>query len=315
MRHLRLLPTGTKLGFMRFRQIAGLASLVLCVASIGLFLFKGLNYGIDFAGGILIEIRTPQAADIGELRSRLSGLGIGAVELQEFGRETDVLIRIERQAGDAAAQNAAVARVKEALGSGVDYRRVEFVGPKVSAELIQAGVEALLFALVAMLVYIWFRFEWQFGVGAIVALAHDTILTIGVFSLLGLQFDLTTVAAILTIVGYSINDTVVVYDRVRENLRKFKTMPLNDLLDVSLNDTLSRTLLTSLTTLIAVLFLFLFGGEVIRGFSFAMMWGIIVGTYSSIFIAAPLLTYMNVRRAVFDDEAEQADGKPATRTR
>ena len=221
-----------------------------------------------------------------------------------------MLIRIERQAGDAKAQDVAVEKVKKELGTGVEYRRTEFVGPKVSAELIQAGVEAVLLALVAMLVYIWFRFEWQFGVGAVTALAHDVIMTIGVFSLLGLEFNLTTVAAVLTIAGYSINDTVVVYDRIRENLRKYKAMTLGEIINLSVNETLSRTLLTSGTTLIALIILFFFGGEVIKGFSFAMTWGILVGTYSSIFIASPLLIYMSLRRAVFEQE-EEGESSPA----
>jgi len=310
MRLVNLIPVGTKINFMRFRQLAAALSLALCIGSIGLFLFKGLNYGIDFEGGILIEIRTSQAADMADLRRTVNGLGLGQVELQEFGRDTDVLIRVERQPGDAKAQNVAVEKVKTALGSSVSFRRTEFVGPKVSSEFIEAGVTAVLLALGAMLMYIWFRFEWQFGVGALIALAHDVIMTIGIFSLLGLEFNLSTVAAILTIAGYSINDTVVVYDRVRENLRKFKAMPLRDIINLSLNDTLSRTLLTSITTLIALLILFFFGGEVIKGFSFGMIWGVLVGTYSSIFIATPLLIYMNLRRSIFDDE-DEAEGSPA----
>jgi len=310
MKLINLIPIGTKIDFMRFRKLAAALSLALCLGSVGLFLFKGLNYGIDFKGGILVEIRTAQAADIAELRRTVNGLGLGQVELQEFGRNTDVLIRIERQAGDAKEQNAAVEKVKTVLGSSVSFRRTEFVGPKVSSELVEAGVMAVLLALGAMLIYIWFRFEWQFGVGAVIALAHDVILTIGIFSFLGLEFNLSTVAAILTIAGYSINDTVVVYDRVRENLRKYKAMPLREIINLSLNDTLSRTLLTSITTLIALLILFFFGGEVIKGFSFGMIWGVIVGTYSSIFIATPLLMNMNLRRSIFDDE-DEAEGAPA----
>ncbi len=296
MRLIRFVPTGTRIDFMRWRRMAGMASAVLVTLSIVLFLGVGLNYGIDFRGGILIEIRTEGPADIGQLRSELSTLDLGEVELQEFGEPTDVLIRIECQAGEEREQLKAVEVVKEALGPGVDYRRVEFVGPKVGAELIEAGITAVLLALAAMLIYIWFRFEWQFGVGAVVALMHDVILTIGVFSLLGLEFNLSTVAAVLTIAGYSINDTVVIYDRVRENLRKYKTLPLDDLLNLSVNDTLSRTILTSVTTLLALLCLFFFGGQVIKGFSFAMIWGVIVGTYSSIWVAVPLLVYMKLKR-------------------
>ena len=296
MRLVSLIPTGTKIDFMRWRRIAGMASVTLAVLSVVLFLGVGLNYGIDFRGGILIEIRTEGPADIGQLRAELSNLNLGEVELQEFGEPTDVLIRIERQEGEEREQLRAVEVVKEALGPGVDYRRVEFVGPKVGAELIEAGITAVLLALAAMLIYIWFRFEWQFGVGAVIALMHDVILTIGVFSILGLEFNLSTVAAVLTIAGYSINDTVVIYDRVRENLRKYKTLPLDDLLNLSVNDTLSRTILTSVTTLLALLCLFFFGGQVIKGFSFAMIWGVIVGTYSSIWVAVPLLVYMKLKR-------------------
>ncbi len=296
MRLVSLIPTGTKFDFMRFRKMAAGTSIACTVLSVVFFLFLGLNYGIDFRGGILLEIRTQGAADIGDLRGRLSGLGLGEVQLQEFGPPTDVLIRIERQPGGEKGQQRAVDIVKEALGPEVDYRRVETVGPKVGGELIEAGITAVLLALTAMLLYIWFRFEWQFGVGAVVALTHDVVLTIGIFALLGLEFNLSTVAAIMTIAGYSINDTVVVYDRVRENLRKYKSMDLDALLNLSINDTLSRTVLTSVTTLLALLALFLFGGEVIRGFSFAMIWGVIVGTYSSIWIAVPLLIYMKLQR-------------------
>jgi len=295
MRLINLIPTGTTVRFLHFRKAALIFSLITCVASVGLFAFKGLNFGIDFRGGILLEIRTPEPADMRVIRDRISGLNLGHFELQEFGQNTDILIRIERQPGAAPEQQMAVEAVKQALGSAVDYRRTEFVGPTVSGELIEAGVTAVLLALAAMLMYIWFRFEWQFGVGAVVALIHDVIMTIGVFALLGLEFNLSTVAAILTIAGYSINDTVVVYDRVRENLRKYKVMKLEDVLNLSLNDTLSRTLLTSITTLIALLILFFWGGEVIKGFSFAMIWGVLVGTYSSIFVAAPLLIHMNLR--------------------
>ena len=297
MRLVSLIPVGTKFDFMRYRKKAAGSSIAFAVLSVVFFLVLGLNYGIDFRGGILMEIRTPGAADIAELRGRLSGLGLGEVQLQTFGNDTDVLVRIESQPGGEKGLQRAVGLVKDALGAAVDYRRTETVGPKVGGELIEAGVVAVLLALSAMLLYIWFRFEWQFGVGAVIALTHDVILTIGIFALLGLEFNLSTVAAILTIAGYSINDTVVVYDRVRENLRKYKSMELDALLNLSINDTLSRTLLTSVTTLLALLALFLFGGEVIKGFSFAMIWGVIVGTYSSIWIAVPLLVYMKLARS------------------
>ena len=296
MRLVSLVPVGTRIDFMRRRKLAAAASVGLALASALLFLVQGLNYGIDFRGGILLEVRAQGPARIADLRSDLSGLDLGEIELQEFGQETDILIRIEKQPGGETAQLRAVETVKAALGRDVEYRRVEFVGPKVGGELIEAGVTAVLLALAAMLVYIWFRFEWQFGVGAVIALLHDVVLTIGVFSLLGLEFNLSTVAAILTIAGYSINDTVVVYDRVRENLRKYKTLALDALLNLSINETLSRTVLTSVTTLLALLTLFFFGGQVIKGFSFAMIWGVVVGTYSSIWIAVPLLVYMRLKR-------------------
>ena len=308
MRLVSLVPVGTKVNFLRFRQIGMGLSLLLCLASAILFTTKGLNYGIDFQGGILVEVRTSGPANIGQIRGQISALGLGNIEIQEFGQSTDVLIRIERQPGGAKEQNQAVEKVKSTLGSDVDYRRIEFVGPKVSGELVEAGVTAVLLALAAMLLYIWFRFEWQFGVGALVALVHDVLLTIGIFCLLGLEFNLSTVAAILTIAGYSINDTVVVYDRVRENLRKYKVMELTDLLNLSLNDTLSRTLLTSITTLLALFILYFFGGEVLKGFSFAMIWGVLVGTYSSLMVATPLLIQMRLRRSAFSDD----DGDEAT---
>ncbi|NQV21165.1 MAG: protein translocase subunit SecF [Rhodospirillales bacterium] len=302
---IRLVPDKTAIPFLNLRRGAFTFSALFVVASIALFFVKGLNYGIDFRGGILIEVGTPGPADLGQIRSTLGGLSLGDVAIQEFGAPTDVLIRVERQAGDASAQQIAVDRVKEALGAeiggDISYRRVEFVGPKVSGELIQAGTLAVVLSVIAMLVYIWFRFEWQFSVGAVIALVHDVALTIGLFSLTGLEFNLSIIAAILTIVGYSMNDTVVVYDRVRENLRKYRRMELAELLNLSINDTLSRTSMTSVTTLLALLSLFFFGGEVIRGFTAAMIWGVVVGTYSSIFIAAPLLLKFRVER-----EAETA---------
>ena len=297
MRGLRLIPAGVNISFIPKRIGFFVFSAVLVAASIGLFLTKGLNYGIDFKGGILIEVRTEQAADIGAMRAKLGALGLGEVALQEFGQPTDVLIRVQRQDGGEKAQQAAVDKIKAALGDGVDYRRTEFVGPKVSEELFWDGVLAVSLAILAILVYIWFRFEWQFGLGAVVALTHDVLTTIGVFALMGFEFNLSTVAAILTIAGYSINDTVVVYDRVRENLRKYKKLALPQLLNDSINQTLSRTVMTSLTTLLALLALYFLGGAVIRDFSFAMIWGVIIGTYSSICLAVPLLIYLDVNRS------------------
>jgi len=305
----RLVPDQTSIPFLRYRTLALAISGVMMAISLVLLPTKGLNFGIDFRGGTMIEVRMPgDAADLGGMRAILGGLGLGEVALQEFGAPTDVLIRIERQQGDEETQMAAVDVVKSALAEGygndLSYRRVEFVGPKVSSELLWAGTQAVLYALIAVLVYIWFRFEWQFGIGAVVALVHDVVLTLGIFSLLGLEFNLATVAAILTIVGYSLNDTVVVYDRVRENMRRYKALSMPDLLDRSLNETLARTLMTSVTTLIALLTLFVFGGPVIRDFTFAMIWGVVVGTYSSIFIATPLLLQLHVRRPSGEEAAQ-----------
>ncbi len=308
---LRLVPAGTNIKFIGLRRAAFALSILLVAASAAFFAMRGLNFGIDFRGGILIEVRTQGPADVSAMRNNLSGLGMGDVSLQEFGQPTDVLIRIQRQAGDEKEQIKAIEAVKSALGDGVEYRRTEFVGPKVGDELREAGTWAVLLAIGAILLYIWFRFEWQFGVGAVVALSHDVITTIGIFSFLQLEFNLSTLAAILTIAGYSINDTVVVFDRVRENLRKYKKQGLEQVLNRSINDTLSRTVMTSVTTLLALVALYLFGGEVIRGFSFAMIWGVIIGTYSSIFIAAPTLLYLGLRREGRGkgDEAEDAEAK------
>ncbi len=306
MLRLRLVPADIDIRFVSRRLVFFVFSVALVVASVGLFTTKGLNYGIDFQGGIMIDVRTEGPADIAGMRSTLSDLGLGEVSLQEFGAPDDVLIRLQKQPGGERAQAAAVETVKAALGPGVEYRRTEFVGPKVSEELFWDGVYAVSAAIIAILIYIWFRFEWQFGVGAVVALVHDVLSTIGIFSLLGLEFNLSTVAAILTIAGYSINDTVVVYDRVRENLRRYKTLPLPDLLNRSVNETLSRTVVTSVTTLLALLALYLLGGEVIRGFSFAMIWGVLIGTYSSICLAVPLLLYLRLpRRRGGEAAAEQ----------
>ena len=296
MKHLRLIPHQPNLNFISKRLIFFVFSSLLILTSIGLFGAKDLNYGIDFQGGILIEVRMPEAGQLGDMRKSLSRIGLGEVSLQEFGAPTDILIRIQKQEGGEKAQQVAVEKVKATLGSGVEYRRTEFVGPKVSQELFMDGVIAVICAIFGILIYVWFRFEWQFGLGAVIALVHDVLTTIGIFALTGLEFNLSTVAAILTIAGYSINDTVVVYDRVRENLRKYKTLALPDLLNQSVNETLSRTVMTSVTTLLALGALYILGGEVIRGFSFAMIWGVLIGTYSSICLAVPLLLYLNVNR-------------------
>ena len=305
---IRLIPDDTSIPFMRVRSWTFGLSAALVVVSIILFFVRGLNLGIDFVGGSTIEIRTPPpAADIARIRQVVGALGLGDVSVQEFGEPTEVLIRFEEQPGGEEAQRAAQERVEKALKEaipGVEIRQTNFIGPKVSGELARDGTLAVTLAVLLVLVYIWFRFEWQFGVGAVIALVHDVTLTIGFFSITQLEFNLSIIAALLTIVGYSLNDTVVVYDRIRENMRKFRRMPLAELLDLAINETLSRTVMTSLTTLIALVALFAFGGAVLRGFTAAMIWGIFVGTYSSIFIASPILLFLDLRPGTFEDADE-----------
>ncbi len=304
LKTLNLVPIKPNLNFIGKQNIFFIISALFLVLSIGSFLTRSLNYGIDFQGGIMIEIHTTQPGNLAQMRNLLSDLKLGEISLQEFGEPTDFLIRIQKQDGGEEAQQKAVEKVKASLPPDVKYRRTEFVGPKVSDELFRDGILAVIFAIIGILAYIWFRFEWQFGLGAIIALCHDVLTTVGIFSLTGLEFNLSTVAAILTIAGYSINDTVVVYDRVRENLRKYKSMPLTALLNNSINETLSRTIMTSLTTLLALGSLYILGGEVIRGFSFGMIWGVLVGTYSSVCLAVPILLYLNVDRGTGTDNAK-----------
>jgi preprotein translocase subunit SecF/SecD/SecF fusion protein len=257
----------------------------------------GLNYGVDFKGGSLIELKTKTGnADIGALREKLNGIGVGNVQIQEFGTPDDVLVRLEEQPGGEAAQQVALKKVVDATSADYVERRVEVVGPAVSSELRMTGFIAVAAGILAIVAYVWFRFEWQFALGAVVALTHDVLVTAGIFALFQFEFDLSTVAALLTILGYSVNDTVVVSDRIRENLRKFKKMELNELLNLSINETLSRTILTGATALAVLISLYIFGGEVIRNFNLAMLLGVVIGTYSSIFIAAPLLGYLGVKR-------------------
>jgi preprotein translocase subunit SecF len=294
----------TKIDFMAARKPATVVAALLVVASIVLLIARGLNFGIDFTGGLIVEVGYPQSVELEPIRETMAEIGFGNAIVQHFGTGRDVLIRIAQQEGGDAAQQAAIQQVRQALGDAVEYRRIETVGPTVSAELARAGTIAVLVAIFAIMAYIWFRFEWQFAIGAVVALVHDVVLTIGMFSLLQLDFALASIAAILTIVGYSLNDTVVVYDRVRENLRRFKKMPMVELLDVSINQMLQRTVMTSLTTLLALGALYVLGGEVIRTFVFAMIWGVLVGTYSSVYIAAPVLLYFGMERGT--SEAAEA---------
>ncbi len=308
---IRLIPDDTTIPFMKARYWAFSLSALLVVASIVLFFIRGLNLGIDFVGGSTIEIRTPPPkADIAAIRRIVGTLDLGDVSVQEFGEPREVLIRFEEQPGGEEAQRAAQERVERALKEaipGVEIRQTNFIGPKVSGELARDGTLAVTLSVIAVLLYIWFRFEWQFGVGAVIALVHDVTLTIGFFSITQLEFNLSIIAALLTIVGYSLNDTVVVYDRIRENMRKYRRMPLPELLDQAINETLSRTVMTSLTTLIALLALFIFGGAVLRGFTAAMIWGIFVGTYSSIFIASPILLFLDLRQSTFVDKEEATE--------
>lgn len=295
---LKLVPEKTNIPFIAGRKIAYVLSLLMVFASIALYFTKDLNYGIDFEGGIMIEIGTEQAANVGDIRSALTSLDMGDVVVQTFGSDTEILIRLQNQSGLSVDQ--VVEQVREVLAQAVpgeiSYRRTETVGGVVSEELTRDGIMAVAFAIGAVLIYIWLRFEWQFGMGAVIALIHDVTLTIGMFAFTQLEFNLSTIAAILTIVGYSLNDTVVVYDRIRENLRKYRKKDLAELLNLSINDTLSRTIMTSVTTLLALAALFFLGGEVIHGFAAAMIWGIFVGTYSSIFVASPILLWFELRR-------------------
>ena len=309
---VRKLPLNPKIDFLGRRKLFLVFSACLMAASLAAVAIQGLNLGVDFRGGILIEIQTEAPADLADLRRRLGALDLGQVTLQEFGATNDVLINVERQQGDEKAQIKAIEAVKTELGGLVaEYRRVEFVGPKVGGELKQAGLLATVLALAGIGVYIWFRFEWQFAAAALTALIHDIISTLGFFALIKIEFNLATLAAVLTIAGYSINDTVVIFDRVRETLRKYKKLYILDLLNLSLNGTLTRTLLTSVTTLIALICLFAFGGQVIRGFSAGLIWGILIGTYSSIGLAVPLLSFMNLRGMTGGTEVEEAEEAPA----
>jgi len=297
LKPIKFIKFDTHINFLSKMATFLTISIMLVILSIGTIFFKGLNFGIDFNGGTIIEVQKIIGnADVSEMRERLSSLDIGNTQLQEFGKETDLLIRVEQNSDQEGSQQAIIKKITETIQSDYEIRRIEVVGPKVSGELIQKGITAVIASIVCVLIYIWFRFEWQFGVGSIVALIHDIVITIGVFSLFQLEFNLSIIAALLTIVGYSLNDTVVIYDRIREELRKYKKMPILELINQALNQTLSRTLMTSITTLIALLSLYLFGGEVIRGFTFAMIWGVLIGTYSSIFIASPVLIKLKVKR-------------------
>ena len=293
--------------FTNYYKKFNLLSIILIILSIFIFLFKGLNLGVDFKGGTLIEVRTENSsASISEIRQSFLQMNLGDVTVKNFGKKNDYLVKIEKTENEDPNMIKSIKKeLSSDLGSEVNFRRVENVGPKVSAELIRAGLLAISLSLAAMLLYIWIRFEWQFSVAAIAAIVHDVIITIGIFSLLSYEVNLSIVAAVLTIVGYSMNDTVVIFDRIRENLKKYSKILIGDISNISTNETLSRTLITSVTTLLALLSIYIFGGEILKGFSFAMIIGVIVGTYSSIFVATPILNYTKVsQKTVLKDNIE-----------
>ena len=293
--------------FNKFYKLFNFLSLLLILISLLLLIFKGLNYGVDFKGGTLIEIRSlDKTLNITDLRKSFNNLDLGDVTVKKFGQDNDYVVKFEKKQSieENFIENIKIELSKD-IGKIFEFRRVESVGPKVSAELLKSGVIAIALSLGAMLIYIWIRFEWQFSIGAITAIFHDVIITLGFFSLLNLEINLSIVAAVLTIVGYSMNDTVVIFDRVRENLKKFSDIEINEITNTSINETLSRTLITSMTTLLALTSIFIFGGAILKGFSFAMILGVIIGTYSSIYIANPILVRLNVSQKTILKEEEK----------
>ena len=294
----------TSYNFSSKFKFANILSIFFFILSIIFISFKGLNYGIDFKGGTLIELRSINI-DISSIRVSLNKMNLGDVNVKKFGKEGDFLIKVEEQGDNDKLIPEIKQNLSDNLNSEINFRRVENVGPKVSAELLQSGIIAITLSLAAMLFYIWVRFEWQFSIGAIVALFHDVIITLGIFSLLSLEINLSIVAAVLTIVGYSMNDTVVIYDRVRENLSKYHKLDISDIANLSINETLARTIITSVTTLLALFSIFILGGEILRGFSFAMILGVFIGTYSSIFVASPILKSFKVSYKTLEKEEEK----------
>ena len=317
MRLLRLIPDDTKFGFMRFRPIAfGISAFIAAATIIG-FLTIGLNIGIDFKGGTLVELQTKQGnANLSELRTRLQAANVGDVQLQEFGGPNLIMLRYGEQPGGERGQQAALRRVTGLIEADYDIRRTEVVGPTVSAELVQMSVIGVILSILAVLIYLWFRFEWQFAVAAMIATLHDVTAIMAFFIFTQSDFDITSIASVLTIIGYSLNDTVVVFDRIREMMRKHKKMPVAELLDIAINSTLSRTTITATTTFLALLGLFFFGGEVIQGFTASMLVGVIIGTYSSIFIASPILIYLGLRTGGFGATRQaEEEGDSAAKAR
>ena len=297
MKSIRWIKKDLKVNFLNIKNIATIISIIALVSSVFFILFKNLNFGIDFKGGTLIEIKKDHDLTISNIRSQLSDLGLGDIQIQTFGSADVVLIRIENSSDLISnADMNLINTIKTNLESKIEIQRTEIVGPKVSSELVEKGLIAIIAAVILMLFYIWVRFEWQFSIGAVIALIHDIIITIGIFSFFQIEFNLSIIAALLTIIGYSMNDTVVVYDRIRENLRKYKSLEIYQLINQSLNETMSRTVLTSFTTLLALFSLYFLGGEVLKGFTLAMIIGVFIGTYSSIFIASQIILYLNVKR-------------------
>ena len=289
----------------KFRR-ANLASVIIFILSIFFISFKGLNYGIDFKGGTLIELRVENNIDASSIRESLNSMDLGDINVKKFGKEGDYLIKVEQKEKNNSNLIPEIkSKLTDYLNTDVDFRRVENVGPKVSSELLESSIIAISLALTAMLFYIWVRFEWQFSLGSIIALLHDVIITLGIFSVLSLEINLSIIAAVLTIVGYSMNDTVVIYDRIRENLLKYTKISIGDISNLSINETLARTIITSVTTLLALFSIYILGGEILRGFSFAMILGVIIGTYSSIFVAAPILKFFKVSYKTLEKEEEK----------
>jgi len=290
---LRIIKSETNINFMRIKKLTLFISSILFFLSLSLVFIKGLNLGIDFTGGSLIEVRFKENIDLNNLRMKMNKLDLGEIQLQTIGNGNDIVIKVQDKKNNENTQSETIQIIKNSLsGESVEYRRAEFVGPKVGGELVNAGIIAVIFSLIGILIYIWIRFQWNFAIGAIIALVHDVILTLGFFSVLQLEFNLATVAAVLTIAGYSINDTVVIYDRIRDTMRKYKQITFDKVINISLNGTLSRTLTTSITTLLALIALYTFGGIVISSFIIALIWGVLIGTYSSVYVASPILTYL-----------------------
>jgi preprotein translocase subunit SecF len=307
MRLLRIVPDNTRFRFVWFRRFSYPLSAAYSILVLVLFMTVGLNFGIDFKGGTLIEMQSKAGSvDIAQIRQTANGLGFGEAEVQEFGTAGEVSMRFGMQPGGETAQQAVVVKARDAFSASYEFRRVETVGPRVSGELVQAGTLGVVLAIVGVLIYLWFRFEMPLAIGAIIGTLHDIVLTIGFFLITQLEFNLTSIAAILTIVGYSLNETVVVFDRTRELLRRYKTMPVAELLDLSVNSTLSRTAMTATTTFLSLLALVLFGGTAIEGFALVMLFGVVVCTYSAMFISTPVLLYMDVRSAGLREEAQEA---------